>query len=254
MEAWAEFGRGPLFRLAFCLMVLGLLRVFILAIVGIGEAYRRSPDRIVPWKEVARQTLGWLTPVGRLWRDRPAYSTISVLFHAGLLAVPVFLFAHVLLWQRWTGMTWPTLPQRVADWLTLLTIGAGVGLFAGRVFHRGARALGRVQDYGWPLLLAIPFATGYICSHAALAPRTYQALMLAHVWAADLIFVMVPFTKIAHCVLAPLSQMVTAVSWKFVPGAGDRVAATLGHADLPTWVENARTSAPTEVEKGVTVK
>jgi hypothetical protein len=64
--------------------------------------------------------------------------------------------------------------------------------------------------------------------------------MLLHVYSADLIMLMIPFTKIAHCVLAPLSQLVTAISWKFVPGAGDRVAATLGHADQPSWSENAR--------------
>ena len=55
---------------------------------------------------------------------------------------------------------------------------------------------------------------------------------------------MIPFTKLAHCVLAPLSQAVTAVAWKFPPGAGDRVAATLGYADRPSWVPGARLAAP----------
>ena len=61
--------------------------------------------------------------------------------------------------------------------------------------------------------------------------------MLLHVYAADLILVMIPFTKIAHCVLAPLSQIVTAVAWKFPAGAGDRVAATLGYAGRPVVAE-----------------
>jgi hypothetical protein len=38
----------------------------------------------------------------------------------------------------------------------------------------------------------------------------------------------------------PLSQLVTAVSWKFVPGAGAKVAATLGYADRPVWTEKSR--------------
>ena len=67
--------------------------------------------------------------------------------------------------------------------------------------------------------------------------------MLLHVYSADLIMLMIPFTKIAHCVLAPLSQTVTAVAWKFVPGAGERVAATLGYADRPIWAEQARSGA-----------
>lgn len=240
MEGWIEFGRGPLFRLAFSLMVLGLLRILAMTFLGVGEAYRRSSDKIVPWKEVAKQTLGWLVPVRRLWRMRPLYSFTSFLFHVGLLVVPLFLAAHVLLWKNSTGFAWAALPQKFADWLTLLAIVTGVGLFASRVASRRTRALSRGQDYFWPLLLVVPFATGYICSHAAIGPKTYQEFMLVHLYSADLIMLMIPFTKIAHCVLAPLSQLVTAVSWKFVPGAGDRVAATLGYADRPCWVEKAR--------------
>ncbi len=243
MSAWIEFGRGPLFRLAFCLMVLGLLRIVLLTVVGIVEAYRRNSDRIVPWKAVARQTLGWLVPAGRLWRARPVYSTTSLVFHVGLLAVPFFLAAHVLLWRGATGFAWPGMPQPLADWLTLLTIAAALGLFCGRAFHRGARALSRLQDYVWPALLAAVFAAGYICSHAGLGAKAYQQFMLVHIYLADLILVMIPFTKIAHCVLAPLSQAVTAVAWKFVPGAGDRVAATLGYANSPVWVAQARSGA-----------
>lgn len=254
MEAWIEFGRGPLFRLAFCLMVLGLSRVVVLTVLGIAEAYRRNSDRVVPWKAVARQTLGWLVPVRRLWCARPAYSTVSMLFHVGLLAVPLFLAAHVILWRGATGFAWGALPQPLADDLTLLAIVAGLALFAGRAFHRGGRALSRPQDYAWPLVLIVPFITGYLCSHAPLAPPVYQALMLLHVYCADLILAMIPFTKIAHCVLAPFSQAVTAVSWKFVPGAGQRVAATLGYADRPVWLPDARAAQRQEEHKEVSAR
>lgn len=239
MEAWIDFGRGALFRLAFALMVLGLLRIFLLSVLGITEAYRRSPDKIVPWKDIARRTVAWLVPVG-LWKRRAAYSIASFLFHIGLISVPLLLAAHALLWRRSTGLPWPAMPQSWANGLTVLTIATGLVLFFGRVFHRAASALSRPQDYTWPLLLIIPFTTGYICSNFAISPKTYQATMLLHVYSADLIMTMIPFTKIAHCVLAPLSQLVTAISWKFVPGAGDKVAVTLGHADQPSWANKAR--------------
>ena len=240
MEAWIEFGRGPLFRLSFSLMVLGLLRILALTAIGVAESYRRSPDKIVPWKGIVRQTLGWLAPLSRLWNKRPVYSTISALFHAGLLLVPFFLAAHVLLWKRSVGFAWPALPQPAADWLTLLVIAAVLGLIVGRVAHPGARPLSRFQDYAWLVLLAIPFATGYICANGAIGPKAYQAGMLLHVYSADLLMALIPFTKVAHCVLAPLSQLVTGIAWKFPAGAGDRVAATLGYADRPVWAPKAR--------------
>ena len=157
-----------------------------------------------------------------------------------LLLVPIFLAAHVLLWKRSTGLAWPALPQNPANILTLVVLVSGLGLFLGRLFDARARRLSRRQDYAWPLLLMVPFATGYICANVAIRPKTYEEMMLVHVYSANLIMLMIPFTKIAHCVLAPLSQVVTAVAWKFPAGAGDRVAATLGYADRPTWVEKPR--------------
>jgi nitrate reductase gamma subunit len=251
VESWIDFGRGPLFRIAFSLMLLGLLRIFINTIIGVVEAYRRNPDKIVNWREVRRQTVAWLFPIGRLWRARPLYSTLSLLFHIGLLLVPVFLAAHVLLWKHSIGLAWPALPQKIANDLTLLVVVTGIGLFAGRIADAGSRKLSRWQDIIWPPLLIVPFITGYICSNFAVGPRGYQAAMLLHVYTADLIMVMIPFTKIAHCVLSPLSQIVTAVAWKFPAGAGDRVAATLGYADCPVWLKDSRLTPPPQTEEVV---
>jgi nitrate reductase gamma subunit len=248
VETWIEFGGGPLFRIAFSLMLLGLLRTVVLTVVGMVEAYRRSPDRIVNWREVRRQTFAWLFPVTRLWRQRPVYGTVSVLFHAGLLLVPPFLFAHVLLWKRAVGFAWFAMPQTLANYLTLVVIACAVSLFVSRAADLRARKLSRTQDFVWPLLLAIPFITGFLCANLAVRPKLYESLMLVHVYAADLIMLLIPFTKIAHCVLAPLSQMVTAIAWKFPAGAGDRVAATLGYADRPTWLPKSRLAAAAEPE------
>jgi nitrate reductase gamma subunit len=250
MESWIEFGRGTLFPITFCVMLLGLLRIFVLTIVGLARAYGRNPDKIVNWREVGKQTIAWLFPVNRLWRARPVYGTLSFLFHVGLLLVPLFLTTHVLLWQSAIGVAWPTLPQSLANYLALMVIVAGPGLFAGRLLRREARRLSRPQDFAWPLLLVVPFITGYVCSNSAVAPKTYDAMMLVHVYSANLILLLIPFTKIAHCVLAPLSQVVTAVAWKFPAGAGDRVAAALGYADHPTWVKNSRIGPAAPAEAG----
>jgi nitrate reductase gamma subunit len=243
---WIDFGRGPLFRLCFALMMLGLARILILTWLGVHEAYRRSPDKIVAWKELRHQTLAWLFPIGRLWRQRPFYSLLSAVFHVGMIVTPLFLAAHVLLWRNAVGFGWPAIPQGWANWLTLLVIFTGIGIFLGRVLEPAARKLSRPQDYLWPLLIATPFITGYVASNALVAPRTYQEIMLVHIYTGDLIMLMIPFTKIAHCVLMPLSQLVTNVAWKFPAGAGDRVIETLGFSDRPTWIPKARLSTGPE--------
>ena len=81
-------------------MTLGLARILVLTVVGVIEGYRKNQDKIVPWKELISKTFAWLIPVNRLWRKRPLHSFISFLFHVGLILVPLFLAAHVLLWDR----------------------------------------------------------------------------------------------------------------------------------------------------------
>jgi nitrate reductase gamma subunit len=240
MEGLIEFGRGPLFRLSFVLMILGLLRIVILSLVSLAEAYRRNPDKVLPWRDMTLKTAGWLVPFARLLNKRPIYSVLSFLFHVGLILVPLFFSTHVLLWERGVGFAWPALSQSVSDVLTLTVIVTGIALFFGRVIPRGSRTISRRQEFVWPLLLVVPFLTGFVCTHAEIGPVAYQWMMLIHVYSADLIMLMIPFTKIAHCVLLPLSQYVSGVAWKFPEGAGDRVAVTLGYAKRPTWAERPR--------------
>lgn len=233
MQTLLELAQGPLFRLTFAIMALGLLRIFILDIWGAIEAYRKAGDKNIPWKQAIKKTLGWLFPVRKAFGSRPVYSLLSILFHTGLILVPIFLFAHVELWKSGTGLGWITLPKSWADYLTLSTIIFGLALFFGRIAVRAASFLSRKQDYLWPLILIVPFITGYICAHAGVTPAGYRFFMLIHILSAELIFVLLPFTKIAHCVLMPLSQLVATLAWRFPPDTDEPVAVSLNKKGVP---------------------
>lgn len=233
MDFWLDLGKGPLFRLSFVLMILGLARVFILSLGGMLHAYSRAGDKSFSFSTYLKKTIVWLIPLGKLWRKRPYYSALSFVFHIGLILTPIFLYEHIALLGKSTGFMIPTLPDNIADYFTLLAIFGAIGIFLGRVLYRDARALSRKQDYIWPLLLLAPFLTGYICQNLTLAPQTYRIFMLIHVYSANMVMLFIPFTKIAHCILLPLSQFVSAIGWKFPVGAGDKVALTLGKSENP---------------------
>ncbi|MEW5993551.1 MAG: hypothetical protein AB1744_04055 [Candidatus Zixiibacteriota bacterium] len=233
MEAFLDFARGPLFRLTFALMTLGLARILILDIWGAIEAYRKAGDKTMPWKLVAARTFEWLVPVKRVVHHRPLYSIFSIIFHIGLLLAPIFLFAHIELWRGVLGFGWPALPPLWADVLTVSTVVAALLLFLGRVASRNARFLSRRQDYFWPLLLIAPFVTGFVCANTSISPWSYQFFMLVHVLSAELIFLLIPFTKIAHCVIMPLSQLIITLAWKFPARVDDDVCTTLDKKGAP---------------------
>jgi nitrate reductase gamma subunit len=227
MEALLDFACGPLFRFCFAVMVLGLLRVLILDLINLRQAYRRAGDKSVPWKRTIVKSLEWFVPVKRVFNNRPLYSLFSILFHVGLLLVPIFLVAHVRLWPQVVSDWWPALPKFWSDLMAITTIIFALLLLLGRWLSRASSALSRKQDYLWPVLLLIPFVTGLICAQTSVNPKGYQISMLLHALSGNLIFILIPFTKIAHCVLMPMSQFVAAIAWKFPPKTDEAVCATL---------------------------
>jgi nitrate reductase gamma subunit len=233
MEYWLEWARGPAFRFAIAVMLLGLLRVFILNIVGIVSLTRRAQDKKIPIKVVIRDTLRWLFPFDRVAKRELIFTITSFVFHLSIIVVPLFLGAHILLWERGLGISWSAIGQASADYLTLLGIVTAIILVARRVSARATRALSRVQDYMLPLLISIPFISGYLAMHPAVNPFSYHATMFVHVMSGNFVFVLIPFTKLSHVVLFPTTQLVSEMGWHFIPDSGSRVALALGKEGEP---------------------
>lgn len=233
MNTLLEFGRGPLFKFAFAIMILGLLRIIVLALVGMGEAMYRAGDKNMDFKDLRSKTIQWLFPFNKWATRRPVFAISSIVFHAGLILVPLFLAAHILLWKQGLGIYWPAMPQFIADMLTVAVIVTGPALFVIRIIDKGARAISRKQDYMWPLLLTVPAFSGFLCVNFGLSSGAYQFWMLLHIFSANLILILMPFTKIAHCILMPVTQFVSGVGWKFPVGSGEKVADTLGKKGQP---------------------
>jgi nitrate reductase gamma subunit len=227
VEEIISFARGPFFRLTILLMIFGLIRTILLDLWGAYESYRRAGDKKLDWGGALKNTFKWLFPIKMAFTGRPAYSLFSIIFHIGLLVTPVFLLAHIQLWESSIGIGWIALSHFWADLLTIVTIVSGLALLIGRIGSRGSRILSRFQDYLWPILIVIPFISGYFCANLNLSPTGHQLFMLIHILSGELIFILIPFTKIAHCVLFPLSQFIISLSWKFPARVNDNIEHSL---------------------------
>jgi len=232
MQAWIDWARGPAFLFAFSFMVLGLVRHVVLTLWEIRRTLRRAGDKSLPVRQVLTATTQWLVPVSKL-RNDPLFSATSMLFHVGILIVPVFLAGHIALWERGTGLSWPAISSRVADALTILAVVAAVALVVQRRLVPAARALSRTQDYLLPLLIAVPFATGFLVMHPMLNPFTYEATLLTHILSANLVLVLIPITKLSHAVLVPSVHLVAELGWHWPARSGTNVAVALGKEQEP---------------------
>lgn len=228
MESAVAFLRGPGLVLAFALLFLGILRQAGLTAAELVRAYRKAGDRRIPWSWLFRKSLGWIVPVNALRGTRIPYTVASATFHVGMLAVPLFLAGHIALVKKGWGLSWPAMPALVADALTLLALAALILLGLYRLLDRATRSLSGFQDYLLLVLCLSAFASGYLVAHPASSPLPFTLVWFLHLLSAELLLVLLPFTKLAHALLFPFTRITWELGWHFVPGAGDRVRLALG--------------------------
>ena len=95
-----SFLTGPALWFVFIFFISGLL-------IRIGLLWRlsRKKDRII-YNHISlgwglRSILQWLIPWGSAsMRQQPVFTVAAFVFHLSLLIVPLFLSAHILLWEE----------------------------------------------------------------------------------------------------------------------------------------------------------
>jgi len=232
MDGWIEFARGPLFRIALTVCVLGLGYRIVTLVGQIAAAWHRAGDRRLPLGDIAATTAGWLVP-RRLWRKRPFYSSASVLFHLGVVVVPLFLAGHVALLAGILPTRWPVLPEVVADGATAVAVVALLGLILGRIGLASSRAITRVGDVLVLVLLLGLLLFGWWAANPAFSPFAARSMLLLHILLGDLVLFLVPITKIAHCALYPFTRLVFQLGWHFPAETGRHVAQALNKEGEP---------------------
>jgi nitrate reductase gamma subunit len=232
MQSWLEWARGPFFWAALTFMILGLARHAVLTAHDVVRTTRRAGDKQIPYGKIAAATLAWLFPFSKL-RDRAFFGVTSLVFHVSIILVPIFLAGHIVLWRRGLGVSWPAIPHLLADVLTVAAVATALLLVIQRACARDTRSLSRFQDYFLPLFIAVPFATGFFVMHPAWNLLSFEWALLLHVMSANVLFILIPLTKLSHSVLLPSTQLVSEVAWHWPSDAGSKVAAALGKEGEP---------------------
>ena len=71
---------------------------------------------------------------------KPLYAILRYIFHICLFAVPIWLAGHIALWEESRfELTWRSLPDAWADWMTLLLLGLAIYFFIRRIAVKDIR-------------------------------------------------------------------------------------------------------------------
>ncbi|TVR00265.1 MAG: nitrate reductase [Desulfovibrionales bacterium] len=200
-----NFAVGPMVWLAFTICITGLAyrliryrRKAVAAKKGLPGDFRTT------W--AVRSMLYYLLPLNRTAKSSPWSTVAGFALHIPLLVVAFFLSAHVIMLEQSWGVAWPTIPDVWADVLTIIALAALGFLALKRLLHPALRGLTEPKDLLVLLLVALPLLTG-LAAHRQWGD--YPLMLTLHVLSANILLMLIPFTKLSHMALFFVSRAAT---------------------------------------------
>ncbi len=203
MHSVYNFVSGPLAWVAFILFVGGSLYrlVSLLVMVHRKEKFIYS---YMSLKYGLRSILRWSTPFAtENMRRHPALTIVAFAFHFCLILTPLFLLAHVTLIEESWNVSWWTLPEGAAEFMTLIVIAACVFFLVRRLVNPEVQYVTSVSDYIILAIVAAPFITGILAYYQWF---DYQIILILHILSGEIMLVAIPFTRLSHMITAPLTR------------------------------------------------
>lgn len=210
-----EFARGPALWVSLGILLGGSLW----RILGILRL-RSRPDLSVPRSTrllagAMRGIFARMLPHPAMRRATGLAAWNAYLYHVGLAVIVFGYLPHIAFVERLTGVAWPALPEPVVFVLVGLTF---VSLFIAllvRLNDPVRRLLSGFDDYFSWFVVLLPLLTGmsaldqsYASGAASSAPLDPLPVAV-HLLSVELLFVWLPFGKLAHAFLVFASRGVT---------------------------------------------
>lgn len=193
-----DFLMGPALWIAFFVFFGGMI-ARIIFLFGMSLERDRVIYNHVDFKWGLKSIIHWLIPwQSASMRQQPVFTFAVFVFHIGLIAVPLFYSAHNVLWDEAFGISLWSMPDVMADILTIAVICSGVFLFLRRLIRPEVRILTGLWDYCLLLMTMLPFVTGFL-AYQQWGP--YETMMILHVLSAEILLILIPVTKLSHMIL-----------------------------------------------------
>ncbi len=198
-----EFVRGPLVWISFLVFIIGSLYRLI-SMAGLAKKKDIYVYEYMSLKYGLRSILHWITPFGSVnMRQRPVMTIVSFAFHICLIFTPIFLLAHNILWYESWKISWWTISESTADWMTLIVIAACVFYAVRRIVAREVKYVTSASDFVILTIAAAPFITGFLAYHQWF---NYKIILIAHILAGEIMLMAIPFTRLSHMLFFPFTR------------------------------------------------
>ena len=203
MHSFYNFVSGPLAWVAFLLFICGSIYRIVSMLKQVAEK-ERFIFTYMSWRYSLRSILHWIVPFATVnWRRQPVLTVVTFAFHICLLITPIFLLSHVVLWDEAFNVSWWTLPDALADVMTVIVILGAVYFLVRRLSLPEVKFVTSASDFFILAIVAAPFVTGFLAYHQWFA---YPLMMGLHVLAGDIMLAAIPFTRLSHMLFSPFTR------------------------------------------------
>lgn len=198
-----SFLRGPMVWIALTVFVFGSLY----RLVSMWRLAKKKDAVIFNYISVyyaLRSIIHWIIPFASVnQRRQPAITVAAFIFHICLFVVPVFLSAHVILFNESWDLSWFWLPGAVSEIMTWMVIACCLFFLGRRIFRPEVRYLTSASDYLILAAVAAPFISGIWAYHQWPA---FEAATLIHMISGEIMLMIIPFTKLNHMLFFPFTR------------------------------------------------
>lgn len=206
MYALYEFLTGPMVWLTF-IIFFGGCAYRLYEIIKLTYEKERFIFSYLSLKHSLNSILHWLTPFATVnMRRHPIMTVVTFLFHISLIVTPIFLLSHIVLWDEAWNISWPALPDQLADFMTLIVILACVFFLARRIYLPEVRYVTTPSDYVILSIVALPFITGFYAYHQW-SGHAYAVML--HIISGHAMLIAIPFTRLRHMIFSIFTRAYT---------------------------------------------
>jgi nitrate reductase gamma subunit len=210
-----EFLTGPQF---YSFLKGPLVWVSLIVFIG-GSIYRVSSllskakrvktiSTYISLKYTLRSILHWTIPFASTnMRKHPWFTVVAFLFHGCLILTPLVLLAHNELWHdAWQIRLW-SVPEKVADTMTLTVIVCVVIFILRRIITPEVRFVTFASDFVVLAIAAAPFVSGFLAYHQLFFD--YKLMVALHILFGEIMLIAIPFTRLSHMLFFWLTRAYT---------------------------------------------
>jgi nitrate reductase gamma subunit len=144
-----------------------------------------------------RSIIHWIIPFASTnMRKHPWFTVVAFLFHICLIVTPLVLLAHNKLWyESWQIRLW-SIPEAVADAMTLTVIFCVIIFILRRIIAPEVRFVTFTSDFIILAIAAAPFISGFLAYHQLFFD--YKLMVALHILLGEIMLMAIPFTKLSH--------------------------------------------------------